>query len=79
MMRDFCLFKGLEEVTISGCNGAVVKSREEDFVARLGEWFMDYREYTPFENGRFLSRLPRYLDAGFRSRLSEAFVVSAVE
>ncbi|TGO58183.1 hypothetical protein BOTNAR_0186g00120 [Botryotinia narcissicola] len=76
--ESFAFFQGVEEVSISGYCGGVVKSREKDFLARSTKWLMDDMEYYPVESGRLLPRL-HCLDAGWRSRLSKAFVVSAVE
>ncbi|KAK8906582.1 hypothetical protein QC760_005169 [Botrytis cinerea] len=40
-MRDLTTFKEVEEVSISGCYGGAVISREEYFLSRLSDWFMD--------------------------------------
>ncbi|CCD44605.1 hypothetical protein BofuT4_P055060.1 [Botrytis cinerea T4] len=40
-MRDLTTFKEVEEVSISGCYGVAVISREEYFLSRLSDWFMD--------------------------------------
>ncbi|TGO58774.1 hypothetical protein BCON_0051g00140 [Botryotinia convoluta] len=62
-MRDFTVFKKVEEVSISGCCGGVVKSREEHFLSRLSDWFMDVMNYYSAENSRLLPRFS-CLDGG---------------
>ncbi|KAF5872937.1 uncharacterized protein Bfra_008214 [Botrytis fragariae] len=62
-MRDLTAFKEVEEVSISGCCGGVVKSREENFLSRLSDWFMDDMNYYSAENSRLLPRFS-CLDGG---------------
>ncbi|TGO23099.1 hypothetical protein BPAE_0144g00190 [Botrytis paeoniae] len=62
-MRELTVFKEVEEVSISGCCGGVVKSREEHFLSRLSDWFMDDMNYYSAENSRLLPRFS-CLDGG---------------
>lgn len=62
-MRDLTVFKEVEEVSISGCCGGVVKSREEHFLSRFSDWFMDDLDYYSSGNSRLLPRFS-CLDGG---------------
>ncbi|ATZ53491.1 hypothetical protein BCIN_09g03350 [Botrytis cinerea B05.10] len=64
-MRDLTTFKEVEEISISGCYGGAVKSREEYFLSRLSDWFMDDAGMNCYstQNGHFLPKFS-CLDGG---------------
>jgi hypothetical protein len=61
-MRDLSAFTGLEEVSISGCRGGVMKSREDPklvvYLLRLKGWLLEEGvDYTDLTDGQLMPKL----------------------